>query len=146
MWIESRAGEGSTVHFIAPFQVDATRQPSQEADLPPQGMVHLAAAVAPASAKTLPVLVAEDNPVNQTVILNVLKKDGYSAVLAVNGREVLAALERLRFDLILMDVQMPLMDGFEATAAIRAIEKTTGSHGPSWPLPLTRCRAIGNDA
>ena len=127
MWLESRECEGSTFHFIAPF--DATSQASKPAaEIPGHNVANLAAAVEAAPPTALQVLVAEDNPVNQMLILNVLKKAGHSATLAVNGREVLAAFERMRFDVILMDVQMPLMDGFEATAAIRSIEKTTGSH------------------
>ena len=68
-------------------------------------------------------LVAEDNPVNQRVIARMLQKLGFQADLAASGREVLAALERERYDLILMDCQMPEMDGFEATAAVRAREQ-----------------------
>ena len=65
-------------------------------------------------------LVAEDNQVNQQLVLRLLQKRGHSVVLAGNGREAIAAYERESFDLILMDVQMPEIGGFEATAAIRA--------------------------
>ena len=128
MWLESRTGEGSTFHFTAPFQLNTTSKASNEAAPLERNVANLAAAVEAVPPTGLRVLVAEDNPVNQTLTLNVLRKAGHSATLAVNGREVLAAFERMRFDVILMDVQMPLMDGFEATAAIRSIEKTTGSH------------------
>jgi CheY-like chemotaxis protein len=76
------------------------------------------------------ILLAEDNPVNQYFALRLLQKRGYEVVLAGSGREVLAALEKQTFDLILMDVQMPEMDGFEATAAIREKEKATRTHVP----------------
>jgi len=78
----------------------------------------------------LRVLVAEDNPVNQLLAVRLLEKRGHRVVVAVNGREALQALDKGRFDLVLMDVQMPEMDGMEATAAIRQHEKSTGLHTP----------------
>lgn len=76
------------------------------------------------------ILVAEDNIVNQKVVCYMLEKQGHQVASAHNGEEVLEALEKDIFDLILMDVQMPRMDGFEATAAIREKERKTGSHIP----------------
>jgi CheY-like chemotaxis protein len=78
----------------------------------------------------LRILLAEDNPVNQMVAVRLLQKQGHVVTLAANGRMALAAVEKEAFDLILMDVQMPEMDGLEATAAIRAREKFTGEHIP----------------
>jgi two-component system sensor histidine kinase/response regulator len=78
----------------------------------------------------LRILLAEDNKVNQRVAVRMLEKNGYRVVVAGNGREALAALERESFDLVLMDVQMPEMGGLEATAAIREKEKSTGGHLP----------------
>jgi signal transduction histidine kinase/CheY-like chemotaxis protein len=79
---------------------------------------------------SLKILVAEDNPVNQRVALRMLGKRGHRITVVNNGREALAALEMQAFDLVLMDVQMPEMDGFEATAAIRQSERGTGKRQP----------------
>jgi CheY-like chemotaxis protein len=78
----------------------------------------------------LRILVAEDNPVNRTVVVRILEKQGHSVAVAVDGREAVeqAALER--FDVILMDVQMPVMSGLEAARAIREREKRVGGHVP----------------
>jgi signal transduction histidine kinase/CheY-like chemotaxis protein len=80
--------------------------------------------------RPLHILLAEDNPVNQRVALGLLQKRGHSVIVAGNGREALDALRADRFDVVLMDVQMPVMDGFETTAAIRENEKNTGQHVP----------------
>ncbi|MCI0485999.1 MAG: PAS domain S-box protein [Blastocatellia bacterium] len=76
------------------------------------------------------VLLAEDNKVNQMLAVRLLEKEGHRVVVAANGREAVTAFERDDFDLILMDVQMPEMNGYEATAAIRETEKATGGHIP----------------
>jgi CheY-like chemotaxis protein/nitrogen-specific signal transduction histidine kinase len=75
----------------------------------------------------LRILLVEDNAVNQLLAVRMLEKRGYSVSLANNGKEALSALEREKFDVVLMDVQMPEMDGFEATAAIREREKATAA-------------------
>jgi PAS domain S-box-containing protein len=78
----------------------------------------------------LRILLAEDNEINQRVAIGILEQQGHSVTLAVNGKLALSALERERFDLVLMDVQMPLMTGLEAVAAIREQEHATGAHIP----------------
>jgi two-component system, sensor histidine kinase and response regulator len=98
------------------------------------------------------ILLAEDNPVNQKVALRILEGMGHSVALAVDGNRAIEAIEAEEFDLVLMDVQMPGMDGFEATAALRAMEAGTGRH--LWVIALTahalkgdreRCLAGGFD-
>jgi CheY-like chemotaxis protein/HPt (histidine-containing phosphotransfer) domain-containing protein len=100
----------------------------------------------------LRILVAEDNPVNRELAVRLLEKRGHSVAVAMNGHEALARLERQPFDLVLMDVQMPEMDGLEATAAIREKEKTTGHHLPIIALTAhamkgdrERCLGAGMD-
>lgn len=76
----------------------------------------------------LRVLVAEDNVVNQRLAAHFLEKRGHQVEIAANGVQALAAVEKQSYDVVLMDVQMPEVDGFQATAAIREREKGTGRH------------------
>ena len=81
--------------------------------------------------RRLRILVAEDNPINQKLVLSLLKQQRHTVTLANNGQEAVAKAAQGGFDLILMDVQMPVMSGLEATAAIRALESTVpGRHVP----------------
>jgi len=76
------------------------------------------------------ILVADDNETNQMVAVQILRRLGYHAEVAADGAEALEAFRTMPFDVILMDCQMPQMDGYEATRAIREAEKTTGKHIP----------------
>jgi PAS domain S-box-containing protein len=78
----------------------------------------------------LRILLAEDNPVNQEVAVHLIERRGHTVIVAENGREAVEAIERHKFDLVLMDVQMPEMGGLEATRVIREKEKGSGRHLP----------------
>jgi two-component system, sensor histidine kinase and response regulator len=102
--------------------------------------------------KSLRILLAEDNEVNQKLAVRLLEKRGHRVAVANNGREALEWFERETFDVALLDVQMPEMDGFEATAAIRKRELTTRQHLPVIAMTAfamqgdrERCLASGMD-
>jgi CheY-like chemotaxis protein len=104
------------------------------------------------SAAPLRVLLAEDNAINQQLAVRILQKRGHEVVVAANGKEAVAALGEGRFDLVLMDLEMPEMGGFEATAAVRAREARTGGRVPVIALTAhamkgdrERCLAAGMD-
>jgi CheY-like chemotaxis protein len=103
--------------------------------------------------RSLRILLAEDNAVNQFLATRLLEKQCHHVVTVGNGRAALERLEKETFDLILMDIQMPEMDGFEATAAIRKQEESTGKHLPIVAMTAhamegdrERCLAAGMDA
>jgi CheY-like chemotaxis protein len=90
----------------------------------------------------LRILLAEDNPVNQQLAVRLLQKMGHTVAMTGNGKEALEALEKNSYDIVLMDVQMPEMDGFAATAAIREQERSTGNH---LPIIAMTARAMKGD-
>lgn len=105
------------------------------------------------STRPLQILLAEDNAVNQMVVVRMLEKQGHKVVVAGNGKEALAAYDAQQFDLIVMDAQMPELDGFEAAALIREREKATSKHIPilamtahSMKEDRERCLSAGMDA
>ena len=125
--VESTEGVGSTFRVLLPFAV--VHQVVQEQKTP---------AAAPTAAlwsgPTLKVLLAEDNEINQQFSVALLKKMGHAVELVENGADALSALDKGGFDLVLMDIQMPVMDGERALAGLRLREASTGAHLPAIAL------------
>jgi CheY-like chemotaxis protein len=133
-----RSAEGSGSEFV----VQLTVAPADPAALaPPPSPPAVKAIAAPADA--LRVLVAEDNPVNQRIAEQMLRKRRLAVTLADDGRQAVDAFEAGNFDLVLMDVQMPEMNGFEAVAAIRALEHAQGR--PHTPIVAVTAHAMVGD-
>jgi CheY-like chemotaxis protein len=116
IWVESAAGGGSRFHFTVRLDLAV-------ADGAPASVAPARDGAAPAP---LCVLLAEDNPVNQRLAVRLLEKRGHTVTVAATGVQAVEAFARQPFDLVLMDVQMPELDGFEATAAIRRCEEGRG--------------------
>lgn len=125
---DSRVDEGSTFWFEAPLRRAAAAEPAQEIETAP-----LAAAGSPEGGPRI--LVAEDNPINQEVIRGFLKLNGWRCDMAADGAEAVAAIQSTDYDVVLMDVQMPGMDGIEATRRIRTLAE------PACNLPIVALTA-----
>jgi signal transduction histidine kinase len=167
--VESQLGQGSTFHFSLDLKLDrnfrsAEPQPAPQKVSAPPGSDRFPreapAAGLPiraigdlAGIPRLRVLLAEDTPANQKLIQRILTKRGHQIQVAKNGQEAVDLLERQSFDVVLMDVQMPVMDGFQATAAIRASQSAEGARVPIIAMTAhamqgdrERCLAAGMDA
>jgi len=150
IWVESKVGCGSTFHFTSRLRAQALASTLEASS--PSTSAPLAAGAA-GNNQALSILLAEDHPVNRKLAVLILERQGHRVSSAENGREALAAVERGSFDLVLMDVQMPEMDGLEATLLIREREKGTGRHIPILAMTAhaiegdrEKCLAAGMDA
>lgn len=145
IWVQSQQNQGSvfyfTMHLKLPHGAAAEASPAERFSL------------APYPRKVLRVLLAEDTPTNQKVAAYLLARRGHKVEIAADGRRALELMQRNAYDVVLMDVQMPLMDGFQATAAIRALPDAAKAGVPIIAMTAhalkgdaERCIAAGMDA
>jgi hypothetical protein len=131
IWLESTEGRGSTFHFT--LQVErASSTPSATTQI---------AMAAPQSSRSLQVLLVEDHPINQMLATTLLRKWGHTVVLAHNGQEAVDLFGNRGWDIVLMDMQMPVMGGLEAARLIRAAEPA----GARTPIVAMTANAMESD-
>jgi CheY-like chemotaxis protein len=140
LWVQSQEGRGSAFHFTIALAVAAPV------------IVRTASSAVGYAIAPRRILLAEDNRVNQLLAVGLLERDGHVVIVVDNGEAAVAAVKSGSFDAVLMDVQMPVMSGLDATAAIRVHEKTTGLHVPIVAMTAHamegdrgRCLAAGMD-
>ena len=133
IWFESEPKKGSTFYFTLRIEPSDSDQPPA---LPAKGTSSVAG-------EPLRVLFAEDNRVNRLFITDFLKRNGHSVTAVENGLKALEALSHEPFDAIVMDIQMPEMDGVEATRVIRASE--SGRFDPRIPIVALTAYAMKDD-
>ena len=146
IWVESEPGRGSVFHFTAQFA------PVEAGEIPRISDSAGDSAVQDQPASSLRILLAEDNLINRKIAIRMLERQGHRVTTAENGRECVERFREGGYDAILMDVQMPEMDGFEATQAIRELEAATGRRIPVIAMTAhamkgdrERCLAAGMD-
>jgi CheY-like chemotaxis protein len=146
IWVTSRVGRGSTFHFTVRLSIvpQAPDQVLNTAELQETIRLVLGNGNDPArkllvtrhtleehkNQRRLKILLAEDNLINQKMVVRILEKPGHNVKVVDNGQIALEMLAQEHFDLVFMDVQMPVMNGFEATGAIRTKEQRSGGHIP----------------
>ena len=152
--VESKPGQGSAFIVAMPLAIDdeADQAASTEVVAPPSDEVARTLPAEGVRTRTGLILVADDHPVNRDVMLKQLEILGYAAVAVRDGQEALEALSRRDYGLLLSDCHMPVLDGFELTARIRADERSTGRHLPIVAITANalageaeRCLAAGMD-
>jgi CheY-like chemotaxis protein len=150
IWAESEMGQGSTFHFTVELKEQSSANISEAVTAISNSVPRV---TGEKNQNQRRVLLVEDNAVNQTLALRLLERRGFAVIVAGDGQMALEELEKNRFDIILMDIQMPRMDGLTATAIIRDKEKTTGEHIPIVAMTAhalkgdqERCLAAGMDS
>jgi len=145
IWVESQPGQGATFYFTVTMSLTGEKAAHRSG--------RLADDLRQRDKRSIRILVAEDNTVNQRLATQVLEREGHQVQVASSGREAIAILEREEFDLVLMDIQMPELDGLQATAHIRQMEHISGKRLPivamtaqSGDLDRQRCLRAGMDA
>jgi CheY-like chemotaxis protein/HPt (histidine-containing phosphotransfer) domain-containing protein len=152
IWAESQPGEGSTFHFTIPFGL---QEISEALECEPGDEVtelQVPETLSDAPKKKIRVLLVEDDMVNRKAATGILNKAGCDVISVPDGKIALEALELFQFDLILMDIQMPEMDGLEATKAIRKSESRASKNGmnllsekPRVPIVALTAHAFKDD-
>ena len=149
MWLESAEGQGSTFFITAPIPPGQAPAGGEQPAIAPCGQSPAEQSLR----RPLSILVAEDNAVNQRLIRTLLEKRGHRVTVVGTGAAALAAWRQDGFDCILMDIQMPEMDGYEATRLIRARESGNGAHIPIIALTAhamkgdrEKCQQAGMDS
>jgi CheY-like chemotaxis protein len=138
IWVESEPGAGATFYFTSKMGLSAEKQAQNSI---------------PRDHRNMRILLAEDNSVNQRLATRVLEREGHQVQVAASGREAIALLEHDEFDLVLMDIQMPDLDGLQTTARIREMERSSGKRLPIVAMTAQigdsdrqRCLKAGMDA
>jgi PAS domain S-box-containing protein len=129
IWVESQIGRGSVFHFILPFGRQLTTDVQLESNKVMPRTLQMRAS------KSLQILLAEDNPVNQRFVVGILTRAGHQVVVAQHGQEAVDHALVMPFDVILMDLLMPVIDGFRATRLIR-------EHGITTPIIALTAHAL----
>jgi CheY-like chemotaxis protein len=135
LWVESEPGKGSKFYFTARCRPSKPR--TETGEHPLKTLVDR-----PSALPGLSILLAEDNVVNQRLTVRLLERQGHQVTVAGNGKQALEALDREKFDLILMDVQMPELDGLAATRIVRERERANGTRTPI--LAMTAYAMVGD--
>jgi signal transduction histidine kinase/ligand-binding sensor domain-containing protein/ActR/RegA family two-component response regulator len=152
IWVESELGQGSAFQFTVKLNRGQTSTLPIRSARPERHPSTTLPSSSLENEQPLQILLVEDNSINQTLALRLLQKRGHHVALAANGKEALQQIAQASFDLVLMDLQMPEMDGMQATRTIRESERESGAHLPIVAMTAyamqgdqDRCLAAGMD-